>query len=332
MVPKSHEISFKMNDDLSKYLASQEFKEGVVQQLKQQHEVELRINAPRPSSAASQSSNQAVERMTLYYTCNNTGGFEEAVELLTTKMLAHGLDKSTIQGAIPRPKSDSFDSHALFFPTMLLQPADTSASTDSPTRSAFSSEDTNDQRSFLAKLRSKPGGAISNFLGTRKVARSPTRIPNYPSNNVSKTSLVSFDSQGSSYRNPWNDSGVNLADGDTNGWPAQFVNNGNGSAGDLHRLHYAPSTVSLSGSSTALPPPGSSSGLPSGGTSISTPPTANTLFSGDLTPKHEITHPSYDSRRPSTSNSNNAPGFHQYASTTPHIPTPIGPPPRSSGS
>lgn len=288
------------------------------------------MDAPRRGSAASETSNLRTERMTLYYTSNNTGGFEDAVDELTSKMLAHGLDKSTIQGAIPRPKSDSFDSHAIFFPSKILQPGDPSSSSDSPTRGTFGSQDSNDQRSFLAKLRSKPGGAISSILGSRKVTRSPTSIQKYPSSNVSKTSLVSFESQGSSFRNPWNDSGINLAEHSTHGWPAQFVN-GNGSTGDLHRLQYAPSTVSLSGSSTALPPPGSSSGLPSAGTSISTPVTTSTLSPGNTTPKHDTNRPPHDSGRPSTSNSISGPGFPQFAPSATNIPTPIGPPRRGSG-
>lgn len=320
-----------------------------MEKLKQQYEVDLRVNSTRPESANGETPIQNTERLTLYYTCNNLGGFEDSIDFLTTKLLAHGLDKSTMKGAIPRPKSDSFDNHALFFPTKLLHPTDPGSATDSPTRSAFG-DDANEQRSFLARLRSKPGGAISSILGSRKSgARSPgPPIQKFPSTNVSKTSLVSLESQNSSYRNPWNDSGVNLADDENNGWPAQFIN-GNNSSGDLRRLQYAPSTVSLSGSSTALPPPGSSSGFPPGSAGLSTltPTTssASALSPGDVTPKHEFRHGSHDSGRPSTSNSLNNLGYnasqhsahsahsaHSSQNSGPSLPGPIGPPPKSAGS
>ena len=267
----------------------------------------MQVNGLTSASAAEEAQATGMESLTLAYTRNNAGGLKDAIDFLTTKLVAHGLDATTVKGAIPRPKSDSFEDSLPFFESKLLHRADHVHATDSPTRSALG--DDGSERSFFDKLR-KPGsiGSFSSFLDRRKNgSRSPNAFMKHASSNASKASLVSLESQGSSYRNPWNDSGVDVND-DNGGWPARFSGGASGDGKSPFGLHFAGSTASLAGSSTALPPPGSSSGYPI---------TNSTLSPGDVTPKFD-NRASHDSGRPSTSNSTNA----SFA----YPPGPIGPP------
>ena len=108
--------------------------------------------------------------------------------------MPHGLDAATVEGAIPRPKSDSFEDSLPFFDSKLLQlapppPVATPTTTDSPTRASFSGlslastpttttapgtvdgggDASSDRGSIFAKLR-KPGSisSLSSFLDRRK--------------------------------------------------------------------------------------------------------------------------------------------------------------------
>ncbi|KAI9715931.1 MAG: hypothetical protein M1828_000519 [Chrysothrix sp. TS-e1954] len=299
MVPERHELSLKTTDDLSTYFTGSSFQTEVVEKLKSQYEVELHVEGLSSATAAEEAQRTGDENLTLAYTRNNAGGLRDAIDFLTSKLVAHGLDASTVKGAIPRPKSDSFEDSLPYFESKLLHRADHAAA-------ASSSRDDVSDRSFFGKLR-KPGsiGSFSSFLDRRKNGtRSPNSFMKHASSNASKASLVSLESQGSGYRNPWNDSGVDVND-DNGGWPARFSGGAPHEARSPFGHHYAGSTASLVGSSTALPPPGSSHGL-SNGVSVLSP--------GDVTPKFD-SRASHDSGRPSTSNSTNG-----------YQPGPIGPP------
>jgi hypothetical protein len=145
---------------------------------------------------------------------------------MVSRLIAHGLDATTVKGAIPRPKSDSFEDSLPFFNSKLLQHAPAPLGTDSPTRSTFA-DDVSDRGSLFDRLR-KPGSisSISSFLDRRKNQNgSPGSFFNHASSNASRASLVSMESRDSGYRNPWNDSGVNLAEDEScNGWPTRFEN------------------------------------------------------------------------------------------------------------
>ncbi|KAL9057089.1 MAG: hypothetical protein Q9162_002523 [Coniocarpon cinnabarinum] len=320
MVPESHDIQFKTTPELAEYLASSDFQHDVVDRLKAQYAVELHIQGLASVDANEESQVHNTETLTLAYTRNNAGSLKDCIDSLTTQLVAHGLDASTVKGAIPRPKSDSFEDNLPFFDSKLFHRADPVHSTDSPTRSVFGEDGTNEQRSFLDRLRQP--GRISSFLaGRRNSARSAETIARYASSNVSKASLISIESQKSGLHNPWNashDSGLGLED-DNGGWPAQFIQT-NGSSANLHSpfsLHFTGSTTSLSGRSTALPPPRSSHGL----TPVdSFSQSATSLAPGDVTPKFD-NRMSHDSIRPGTGHS---------SKTSIHGPGPIGPPPRST--
>ncbi len=213
MVPRTHEIGFPASTELKEFLRSPEFQQDVVEKLKSQYVVEVYLNLPQRGTPDATESPE--ENLLLAYTRNNAGGLRDAIDFLTSRLVAHGLDASTIRGAIPRPKSDSFEESLPFFDSKLLQRAEPPVATDSPTRSQFG-EESGERSGIFDKLR-KPGSisSFSSFLDRRKNgSNSPGSLFKHASSNASKASLASLESQGSGYRNPWNDSGVNLPDDD----------------------------------------------------------------------------------------------------------------------
>ena len=222
MVPESHEIVLPGTAQLREFFGSEDFENVVREKLKAQYEVDLHVRDDRTS--IDDATRTTEERLSLSYTRNNAGGLKDAIDFLVSRLVPHGLDAATVKGAIARPKSDSFEDSLPFFNSKLLQNAPAPLGTDSPTRSTFG-DDASDRGSLFDKLR-KPGSisSISSFLDRRKnQSSSPGSFFKHASSNASKASLVSMESRDSGYRNPWNDSGVNLPDDDNNnGWPARF--------------------------------------------------------------------------------------------------------------
>jgi len=220
MVPESHEISFPSTPELHDFLVSAEFHGDILQKLNDQYVVELAIQQPKTEQV--DGTDVLLETFLLTYTRNNAGGLKDAIDFLILSLVTHGLNASTVKGAIPRPKSDSFEDSMPYFDSKLLQRAEPPVSTESPTRSAFGNETNGDHRSFLDKLR-KPSSisSFSAFLERRKNgSNSPGSLFKHASNNASKASLVSMESRESGYRNPWNDSGIDLEhdNAHNNGW------------------------------------------------------------------------------------------------------------------
>lgn len=223
MVPESHEILVTAPPQLKAFFKTMEFHTDVVQKLKDQYEVDLHL---RDSPMIKEESTSSQERILLSYTRNNQGGLKDAIDFMVSCLIVYGLDATNVKGAIPRPKSDSFEDSLPFFDSKLLQNAPAPISTDSPTRSTFGDEGS-ERGSIFDKLR-KPGSisSISSFLDRRKnQSSSPGSFFKQASSNASRASLVSMESRDSGYRNPWNDSGVNLPEDDGhNGWPGRFEN------------------------------------------------------------------------------------------------------------
>ena len=223
MVPESHEIVLPGTQQLRDFFKTDDFENEVRQKLKGQYEVELSVH--EDAQPIDELTGTTEERFLLSYTRNNAGGLKDAIDFLVTRLVPHGLDAGTVKGAILRPKSDSFEESLPFFNSKLLQHAPAPLVTDSPTRSTFGGDDVSDRGSLFDKLR-KPGSisSISSFLDRRKNhSNSPGSLFKHASSNASKASLVSMESRDSGYRNPWNDSGVNLPDEDmNNGWPIRF--------------------------------------------------------------------------------------------------------------
>ncbi|KAJ9301940.1 hypothetical protein DTO271G3_806 [Paecilomyces variotii] len=271
MVPESHELSFQSSAELRQFFKSADFVSDVRAKLKSQYEVDVAVDTsgdlPASSEEGVSPTSVPEDRLVLGYTRNNAGGLKDAIDFLISRLVPHGLDATTVKGAIPRPKSDSFEESLPFFDSKLLQHAPAPLMTDSPTRPSFG-DDVSERGSIFERLR-KPGSisSFSSFIGRKNHSGSPGSFFKHASSNASKASLVSMESRDSGYRNPWNDSGVNLPEEDihhvgsshshsgSNGWPARF--------------------------DTKFP--------------FGTAP-------GDITPKHDP-RASFDSGRPSTSNS-----------------------------
>ena len=226
MVPEHHELVLPGTPELREFFKSNNFETDVRQTLKAQYEVILQV--AEDSIFIDEASSTTEERLLLSYTRNNAGGLKDAIDYLVSRLVPHGLDASTVKGAIPRPKSDSFEESLPFFNSRLLHHAPPPLGTDSPTRSTFAGDEASERGSLFDKLR-KPGSisSFSSFLDRRKNhSSSSNSLFKYASSNASKASLVSMESRDSGYRNPWNDSGVNLAEEDlpSNKWQLRFDN------------------------------------------------------------------------------------------------------------
>lgn len=273
MVPESHEISFPSSIDLRSFLTSAEFRDDVMQKLRDQYVVE--VSAYQPKQEMVDGNEVTVENLLLTYTRNNAGGLKDAIDFLTFRLVSHGLDATTIKGSIPRPKSDSFEDSMPYFNSKLLQRAEPPVSTESPTRTHFSED--NDHRSIFDKLR-KPGSisSFSSFLDRRKNgSNSPGSLFKHASSNASKASLVSMESRDSGYRNPWNDSGIDLEHDQvnpSNGW-GSIATAGSRPATSSNSLPAAYESKFPFGASNAS------------STSLSTPMIPG--LGGDVTPKYD---------------------------------------------
>lgn len=209
MVPVSHEIEFPSSDKLRAYLTSTEFTGDLVKKVGEQYEVDL--TASTPTVERQGDVDVSMEKLTLSYTLNNAGGAKDAVDFLLVPLIANGLEASTIKGANPRPKLDSFEDNLTFFDSKILQPAEQSVLSEEPSQAGLSGPGM-ESRSFFGKFR-KPSsiGSFGSFLERRKNgSSSPGSLFKHASSNASKASLISMESRDSGYRNPWNDSGIDL--------------------------------------------------------------------------------------------------------------------------
>jgi hypothetical protein len=205
MVPETHEIEFPTSEELHSFLASDEFRNDLSQKLQDQYVVEVAVQDQRQEMQGDRE--VTLERLILSYTRNNAGGLKDAIDFLLVPFFKRSLDADAVKGAIPRPKSDSFEENMPYFESKLLQPV----KTDSPTRGSF--VDDNSRGSIFDKLR-KPSSmaSFSSFIERRRKngSNSPSSLFMHASSNASKASLVSMESRDSGYRNPWNDSGIDL--------------------------------------------------------------------------------------------------------------------------
>ena len=253
MVPETHEIEFPTSDELHEFLASPEFAKEYARKLKDQYVVEAEVQQPRTEKQGDQE--LTIEKLVLSYTRNNAGGLKDAIDFLLVPFIARGLDQNTVKGAIPRPKSDSFEDNMPYFESKLLQRAEPALPSDSPTRQSFVDEGSSRQ-GFLDKLRKPSSMSFSAFMDRRRKngSNSPGSLFMHASNNASKASLVSMESRDSGYRNPWNDSGIDL-EHDT------AHNNGNGIGPATANSAHGNGWGSFGGSSAASRPNTSSNSL-----------------------------------------------------------------------
>jgi KH domain len=294
MVPENHEISFQKADGLETFFTSPEFDNDLRQKLRSQYEVDVHVNPqvnslPKSATASVERIVSASEgRLVLTYTRNNAGGLKDAIDFLISQLVPHGLNATSIKGAIPRPISDSFEDSLPFFESKLLQNT-ASVYSDSPTRTHFDGDSTpvSERASLFDRLR-KPGsiGSFSSFMSRKNQNTTPGTFFKHASSNASKASLISMESRESGYRNFWNDSGVNLPEEEVPGsshnngsWPSRFneskfpfgTNTSTTIAGDRTPKHEPrasfdsgrpPTSHSLSGYPGTIGPPSSSNGHP----------------------------------------------------------------------
>lgn len=351
MVPESHEIEFPSTEELRTFLASDEFRDDTARKLKEQYVVEAIVNEPYREKQ--EDKEVMMERLKLNYTRNNAGGLKDAIDFLLMPLIARGLDQNVVKGAIPRPKSDSFEDNMPFFESKLLQRAEPPVTTESPTRANFGGDDSA-TRSIFDKLR-KPG-SMSSFTSfmerRRKTGSNSPSLFMHASSNASKASLVSMESRDSGYRNPWNDSGIDLDHDQQNGHTHA---NSWGSFAPTSRPNT--SSNSLSGAFETSKFPFGANGNNASTSSLTTPMipglgmmqsnghgsgAASGSVKGDVTPKYEdYGKGSFTSAegppslvqqpisRP-TSTASNAKATHttttSASSTTSGYPAPIGPP------
>ncbi|CAK7199964.1 hypothetical protein SEUCBS139899_002652 [Sporothrix eucalyptigena] len=235
MVPDNHELVFVRTPALIKYLESPEFAQGLVPKLKQQHEVDVSVHQ---NAEEKTETGEPTITMLWTFTRNNAGGLRDAVEFLNAQLTTANVEYTVVKGAIPRPKSDTFEESLQYFDSKLLQHAPVTVGTDSPTKSAFGDEVARERSTIFDRLR-KPGSmsSISSFLDRRKNSSQSSHSLFKGSANASKTSLISIESTRSfnADRNPWNDSGVNLPDEDSP-WGSRHFSNGI----DNHSLLFPP--------------------------------------------------------------------------------------------
>ncbi|EHK22412.1 uncharacterized protein TRIVIDRAFT_29065 [Trichoderma virens Gv29-8] len=224
MVPDKHELVLARGPKLVKFLESPEFAHDLVPKLKSQYEVEVTVHQ-NPDETTEDGSPTAT--LVWGFTRNNAGGLRDAIDFLLAQFATANVEADIVKGSIPRPKSDSFEDTLQYFDSKLLQHAPASAASDSPIKNAFNADIARERSSILDRLR-KPGSmtSISSFLDRRKNSSHSAAGSFFKgSANVSKSSLISIESTRSfnADRNPWNDSGVNLAD-DENPWARPISN------------------------------------------------------------------------------------------------------------
>lgn len=272
MVPDSHELVLSSSEELEQLLNSTEFCTKTVTKIKGQYEVDVSIS--KEISTLIEVDGPTISLL-FTFTRRNAGWIKDVVDCLFERFIAEGIDTTIIKGAVPRPKSDSFEDSLPYFDSKLLQHAPAPISTDSPTKTSFVDDVARERTaasSIFDKLR-KPGSmSIFSNLDRRKNSSQSTAGSFFKngSNNVSKSSLISIESTRSfnADRNPWNDSGVNLPDEDSGPWPNRPF--GNGNAADYKQAF-----------------------------------NNQPMHPGDATPKYNM-RGSQDSGRPSTSHSTNS--------------------------
>src|SRR5437762_13714571 len=101
MVPESHEILFQSSEDLREFFKSPEFCNNVRRKLKEQYEVDVLVDTNMEPLVSSEENLTPEDRLVLGYTRNNAGGLKDAIDFLISRLVAHGLDATTVKGAIP---------------------------------------------------------------------------------------------------------------------------------------------------------------------------------------------------------------------------------------
>src|SRR5689334_22238383 len=103
MVPESHELSFQSSMELREFFKSDEFLSDVLEKLKEQYDVDATVDStsvlPKlEEDVCTPPSPPPEDRIALGYTRNNAGGLKDAIDFLISRLVAHGLDATTVKG------------------------------------------------------------------------------------------------------------------------------------------------------------------------------------------------------------------------------------------
>ena len=226
MVPDEHEMVLERTPNLVKFLESPDFVNTINPKLKSQYGVEVSV---QDNTEDKTEDGGPTLTLRFSFTRNNAGGLRDAMDFLQTHFATAQVEPVLIKGAIPRPKSDTFETSLQFFDSKLLQHAPVQVAVDSPTKPNFGDEVARERVTLFERLR-KPGSmsSILSSLDRRKNSSHSATSFFKGSSNVSKSSLISIESTRSfnADRSPWHDSGVNLPE-DESPWaqPRPYTGN-----------------------------------------------------------------------------------------------------------
>ncbi|EHL02946.1 putative KH domain-containing protein [Glarea lozoyensis 74030] len=153
LVPDQHELVVAHSPELKKYLDSKAFRNDIIPKLKAQYVVDVHVEENE-----TELTDDGKPTITLLwsFTRNNAGGVRDAMDFLNTNLASAGVEVIVVKGAIPRPKSDSFEDSLQYFDSKLLQHAPAVSATDSPIKATFGDDVARERSTIFDKLR-KPG-------------------------------------------------------------------------------------------------------------------------------------------------------------------------------
>jgi hypothetical protein len=180
MVPDNHEVVLASTPELIKFLESAQFITDLVPKLKAQYVVEVHVKEDE-----NELTEDGKPTVTLLWTFtrNNAGGVRDAIDFLNSNLAAAGIEATTVKGAIPRPKSDSFEESLQYFDSKLLQHAPP-VSTDSPTKAslarrslASAARSSTSFANLVACLRSLPSWIVARTALTPQLVHFSKMVP-----------------------------------------------------------------------------------------------------------------------------------------------------------
>ncbi|CAZ82193.1 unnamed protein product [Tuber melanosporum] len=124
LVPETHIIRLKNSPELEELLKQDEFKKNITDRMNTQFGIRLHPtvdNATESPGGRRSGDGEDYMEITFTYTRNNAGALRDAIEMLTNFLLSHGIQTDSIKGALPRPKSDSFEDFVPFFHSAVFQ-------------------------------------------------------------------------------------------------------------------------------------------------------------------------------------------------------------------
>jgi hypothetical protein len=83
--------------------------------------IEMKVLEPVSKGNGSPTASPEEQTVQFSFTRNDSGGLQDAIELLINHLLARGVKAELVEGRLNRPKSDSFEDFSPFFESAVLQ-------------------------------------------------------------------------------------------------------------------------------------------------------------------------------------------------------------------